>query len=474
MSPPGDGGLYRLCGGLACLVCFGWAALSAGAIGCVLGGSYAECVEFAFAAAPSSARAARDSIGCVLRGSYTECIDSAGVPGLLGVDAYMARSLDCRVRCATTPRDARPPPQLMLPPLRRWHVTTQDRLFAHLQGVWGDGARTMLDLGCHAGHSADVNVSDSLLFLDRFHAPGTSVLAVDAYEDFALDLNRRFDTVAPYASMAGVRKRAKAVAISPRGGRRVDLAAMARGHTTCCAGHWCNWLGELRGSSHMCEITRMRLGITPAAPWLPPSSYTAETLLRLAAPKTAFPLPRYLVPARRLDELWRSELGGGRIDFVKVDIDTSWKRMGGVATLLAARAAAVLLIEIDSSWGGLDAQWNLTELDQLAWLARHHGYTAYLKVPCVAREGRGSLESGRRRKQWVSERKHAAWLHTIASPAAPFAATRFHCTGHRARPVQDVLLVDGSEAALASLPERAAADCEEIGATSRRSTRSWR
>jgi hypothetical protein len=57
----------------------------------------------------------------------------------------------------------------------------------------GDTPRACFDLGSHASHGAYVNVSDALLFLDRFHARGSLVVAVDAFEDFALDLARRME-----------------------------------------------------------------------------------------------------------------------------------------------------------------------------------------------------------------------------------------------------------------------------------------
>ena len=63
--------------------------------------------------------------------------------------------------------------------LRRWHVTTQELLFIHLRQLWADDRpRVMVDLGSHAGHGAGRNVSDALLWLDAFHAPGSVVLGV--------------------------------------------------------------------------------------------------------------------------------------------------------------------------------------------------------------------------------------------------------------------------------------------------------
>ena len=90
------------------------------------------------------------------------------------------------------------PPMQALPEFSRWHVTTQDRLIFHLHSLWADRApRVMVDVGCHSAHGIHANVSDALLWLDAFgmSSPGGLVLGIDAYEDFALDLQRRFDTV---------------------------------------------------------------------------------------------------------------------------------------------------------------------------------------------------------------------------------------------------------------------------------------
>ena len=70
---------------------------------------------------------------------------------------------------------------LALPPLpSRWHLETQQRLFAQLSDFWGASApRVMVDLGCQAGHGVHNNLSDALLFLAFFHAPGSLVVGVD-------------------------------------------------------------------------------------------------------------------------------------------------------------------------------------------------------------------------------------------------------------------------------------------------------
>ena len=52
-------------------------------------------------------------------------------------------------------------PKARLPLFSRWHLTTQDRLMRQLRSIWSDDVpRTMVDLGCHAGHTWWHNLSD--------------------------------------------------------------------------------------------------------------------------------------------------------------------------------------------------------------------------------------------------------------------------------------------------------------------------
>ena len=82
----------------------------------------------------------------------------------------------------------------MLPILKRWHLETQEKLIRHLRRLWDDDRpRVMVDLGCHAGHGRHRNVSDALLWLRSFNHSGGVVMGVDVFEDFALDLQHRFD-----------------------------------------------------------------------------------------------------------------------------------------------------------------------------------------------------------------------------------------------------------------------------------------
>jgi hypothetical protein len=80
----------------------------------------------------------------------------------------------------------------------------------------------------------------------------------------------------------------------------------------------------------------------------------------------------------RADSLWKRRLGGRRIDFLKIDVDANWRHIG-LGALVTGRAFAVLVIEIDTSWGAARL-WGVTEADRLAWLASRYGYHSYLKA----------------------------------------------------------------------------------------------
>ena len=259
------------------------------------------------------------------------------------------------------------PPQLVLPELTRWHVASQDRLLAHLREIWGDTRpRIMVDLGSHASHGHFSNISDALLMLDSFgHIPGSVVVAVDAFEDFAIDLQRRFDAHKIYSAMAAT-KLSLCRFLSREDGRRERFSTSARMHSSCCADVWCNYarIERERQADHLCRVTRMRLGILPMEEWLHryPSSHSLNTLRALANPNVS--LPVYRVESLRLETLWRAApLSGRRIDLLKVDIDTTWRALGGLETLLAERKLGVMVMEVDGSWGGLSAVWNVTALE---------------------------------------------------------------------------------------------------------------
>ena len=397
---------------------------------------------------------------------------------------------------------------LPLPNFTRWHITSQDRLLFHLAKEWSTSQpRSMVDLGAHAAHGAYLNISDALLFLDLFgHLNGTVVVAVDGFEDFSLDLQRRFDVtthaiqpwtralpqpsltdptvelscrqlVEPYASMPAIKQSLTRAIDCCRDDGQVPFAGVATMHAQCCADVWCHYgkLERERKADHLCRLTRMRLGLIPPEPWLPlyPSSYPLHVHQRLADPNTSTkPRNRYMIPSVTLRTLWRRPpMSSRRIDFLKVDVDTTWRKLGGLEELLAQKKVGVAVLEVDGSWGGVSTRWNLSDLDLLVWKARSFGYNAFLKVPCKARHTPhagccGSLELGSWRWNWkerhyrVAESTHGAyatWLFPLATVGLPFVPSRYHARRHNG--VQDALLIDSSDDSLKELPTRLQRDC---------------
>lgn len=113
--------------------------------------------------------------------------------------------------------------------LRRWHATTQELLFAHLRALWPDDRpRVLIDLGSQAGSGLFRNESDALIWLNYFNATGSLVVGVDAFEDYALDLQHRFEKL-PYSDLRGVTKTSvhAAVASGKASGSTVDLRESA-------------------------------------------------------------------------------------------------------------------------------------------------------------------------------------------------------------------------------------------------------
>ena len=325
-------------------------------------------------------------------------------------------------------------PRLALPKFAAWHVTTQTRLFKHLKVAWDaapdEPSRTMVDLGCHAGHGKHKNISDALIWLDIFPVSGM-VVGVDAFEDFALDLQYRFDQVPPYSEMRATTKRAFALGIGPTDNQTLHLDGLARMHISCCAsGYWCRNVHadmERRGSDHLCKLTRMRLGETaPDHRLQQPSRYpphTTRAILSGRAKNASGFL--YPVPSMRTDTFWSTHLHERHIDFLKIDMDMAWRRMG-LEGLIERQGFTVMSIEVDHAWGRVDQSWNVTEADRFAWFAREHGYDVFFKVPCHASPAIGQ----------------SAWYFLVAN-ATWFAPTGFFAGNKEegGQPIQDMMLV---------------------------------
>ena len=68
-------------------------------------------------------------------------------------------------------------------------------------------ARPVPTAAAQAGHGLHKNLSDALLWLDHFHHAGSLVVGVDAFRDYALDLQHRFDNVQANARLPSAPRR---------------------------------------------------------------------------------------------------------------------------------------------------------------------------------------------------------------------------------------------------------------------------
>jgi len=360
--------------------------------------------------------------------------------------------------------------------LSRWHVTTQELLIRHLREIWTDATpRVMIDLGAHAGHGLHLNVSDALIWLDYFPDAGSDVLGLDAFEDYALDLQHRFDELPPYRDMAGVRKRSvhAAVAWRKRLRRCGSFASVPTGAVPSCqtmpwlgkavATAWqCTRTGSQRPddfkaldalglSDHYCRITRQRAGMSPSTLPLPPA--------RLGYPTRN---GSYAVPVTRLAWLWEHMLSRRRIDFLKIDVDRSWALLrADLLPLVEARGFKVMVLEMDDRPGA-------SSIDDALTLFHSHGYGVLLKVPCFVR--RWQRRRGRRgrpptsRVPWWSQRAAYHPLtrgrERVRFPAGWAAHPRLPCEmGGGQCNVQDLLVVDLEHTELAGLVDLGNRDC---------------
>ena len=321
---------------------------------------------------------------------------------------------------------------------RRWHVTTQELLIRHLRAVWPDKRpRVMVDLGSHAGHGVGRNVSDALLWLDHFHDDGSIVIAVDAFEDYALDLQHRFDATLPYRLMQGIRKISVHAAIgtgggSTGGGATCDapwLPKNARTRRPCLdLGRMAAYTYEMctrtdffddyermdrhGASDHVCRISRQRAGLSSSALPLPHSFHRYPVSTRLDQ--------KHMVPMLTVDELVRMHLASPssqRIDFLKVDFDEPWAVAGasGLRQLVKTRMVAVMVIEIDHR---LDRPPSKA-IEEINCLAEQFDYAALLKVPCA---GNGAWSSAARGNA-------ASGLHPLSQRAAYMPIShRYHAS----------------------------------------------
>ena len=114
-------------------------------------------------------------------------------------------------------------------------------------------------------------------------------------------------------------------------------------------------------------------------------------------------------------------------------------------------------MEIDGSWGGV-SKWNVSEVDQLAWLAARHGYSSYLKVRCKA--------THQERDPHRMEPNGSNWYYPLHSPGAAFRPTRYNAVYRNSMvDVQDMVLLDAQQPDLTTLPGVAEVECRNTFAT---------
>ena len=145
-------------------------------------------------------------------------------------------------------------------------------------------------------------------------------------EDYALDLQARL-LREPYASLP-VRKKTLTAAISSRNGF-IDMSSALKGVYKSCLGTWFTDWGKAELTGHLdthCRIVRQRAAA--GAPGviarrarmpLPPAKLAPGTDARghFVAGFSPDLVRGYRVPAMRTDSLWRKQLGGAHIDFLK-------------------------------------------------------------------------------------------------------------------------------------------------------------
>ncbi len=335
--------------------------------------------------------------------------------------------------------------------LRRWHVTTQELLFVHLRTLWADDRpRVFIDLGSQAGHGIYRNTSDALIWLQYFNHSGSLVIGVDAFEDYALDLQHRFEAIWPFSAMNEVYKRSIHAAVGTRK-HPLNIGGHAAYTNYLCSRT--AWLDDFARfdrhgvTDHACRISRQRAGVSNSSLPLPTGNYSFST----------DPDQEYLPPSKRIDEIWREDAGGRHVDFLKMDVDSALSELEPeLLPLLRARAFSVLVMEIDKCIG--ERAWRAVErLNCLFW---RHGYALFLKVPCAGAPRRDGIPLWSQRASYmpISGRYHArlptGWGQNPRAPCSMGGRTRWTDCG-----TQDVLALDLHQPELAKLVTLGNSDC---------------
>ena len=322
----------------------------------------------------------------------------------------------------------------------RWHVTTQELLFRHLRAIWDDDRpRTMLDLGGSAGHGFYINISDAMLWTAQFNHSGSQVVALDAFNDYALDIQQRFEVLKsrmPNVSLVSLHG-----AIG-RGSRDSSLANLdtigAFTHFYCSRTERKDRITimEARGiTDHSCRITRQRARLSASRLPLPSSPYSFATLPPARETSGAARGAEYHVPMVEVPRLWRETLGGRHIDLLKVDIDLGFGQFSShLLPLVQARAFSVMVMETDDM--DSPAWLRIEELSCMLW---EHDYALFLKVPCA-----GAASWSQRAAYLPISGRYHALLPAEMAPGRKRGFRRLDCNlgGDHQCWIQDVLALD--------------------------------
>lgn len=274
----------------------------------------------------------------------------------------------------------------------------------HLRAVWERRrARHFVDAGSQAGHGLFRNVSDSLLWLNYFDAPGTSVVGLDAFEDFALDLQHRLDDVEPYKSMSHVRKVSRYGAIGATDEEAVsgiDIAKEAAyTYYACSRSDWMNDYERFDrhgASDHVCRIPRQRAGVSRSTLPLPVGRNFSTN-----------PDDEYHVPTVRLRELLPPS---GHLDLLKIDVDMQSNAIESeLRELIVARAFSVLVLEVDHS-SAADNETTSQVIERLNSNLWSHGYALFVKIPCRGSAGMHLDQDHKHHKHWRAWSQRAAYM----------------------------------------------------------------
>uniref|UniRef100_A0A7S0B9Z9 Methyltransferase FkbM domain-containing protein n=1 Tax=Pyrodinium bahamense TaxID=73915 RepID=A0A7S0B9Z9_9DINO len=254
------------------------------------------------------------------------------------------------------------------------HADTQESLFDQLREIWGsEESRTFVDIGASAALGVHRNTSDVHFFRDRF--PYGDTLAVEMMVPLAEQLNTSLMARSGDSVSASVLAAFLDVVEDPTPQQvRVGFPPVVSGLSiqslavrSCCkenAGHPQFARLHAQGVKTYCNHICSWEGRDDAARWA--------------------------VPRVRWDSLWKSRLGGRRVDFIKVDFDpghTHWRRhlRCGWREFLDRRAFSVMVLELDER-----AYWD--HLSELLALFRARDYYVFLKWPCTPKRDDGGFQ----------------------------------------------------------------------------------